>query len=252
MNVLIIEDEDLTAERLEHLLHRYDPAIRVLDKIPSVKEAVRWFQNPSATPDLVFMDIHLEDDLCFRIFEQINLQVPIIFTTAFDEYMIQAFKVNSIDYLLKPVNADGLAAAIEKYKSMKRQFSKTDLDTLLQAIGQQKPEYKTRFMITVGTRIRTIEVAEIAYFFSEEKVTFLVTNDNQRLPIDYSLDKLATMVNPDEFFRANRQFLLSLPSIKNIHTYSQSKLKLDLTPAPKQEVFIGKEKITPFKDWLDK
>jgi DNA-binding LytR/AlgR family response regulator len=241
MNVLIIEDEDLTAERLEHLLHRYDPGIRVLDKIPSVKEAVKWFQN-SAT----------EADLCFRIFEQINLQVPIIFTTAFDEYMIRAFKVNSIDYLLKPVNADGLAAAIEKYKSMKRQFSKTDLDTLLQAIGQQKPEYKTRFMITVGTRIRTIEVAEIAYFFSEEKVTFLVTNDNQQLPIDYSLDKLATMVNPDEFFRANRQFLLSLPSIKNIHTYSQSKLKLDLAPAPKQEVFIGKEKITPFKDWLDK
>jgi DNA-binding LytR/AlgR family response regulator len=252
MKVLIIEDEDLTAERLEDLLHRYDPGIQVLDKIPSVKEAIKWFQNHTSEADLVFMDIHLEDDLCFRIFEQINLQVPVIFTTAFDEYMVKAFKVNSIDYLLKPVNAEGLAAAIEKYKSLKRQFSKTDLDTLLQAIGQQKPEYKSRFMITVGTRIRTIEVAEIAFFFSEEKVTFLVTNDNQRLPIDYSLDKLATLVNPDEFFRANRQFLLSLSSIKNIHTYSQSKLKLDLTPAPKQEVFIGKEKITPFKDWLDR
>lgn len=252
MKVLIIEDEDLTAERLESLLLRYDSGIEILDKIPSVKEAVRWFQKHSSTVDLVFMDIHLEDDLCFRIFEQINLQVPIIFTTAFDEYMIKAFKVNSIDYLLKPVNAEGLAAAIEKFKAMKRQFSRTDLDTLLEAIGQNKPEYKTRFMVTVGTRIKTIEMADIAYFFSEEKITFMVTKDNQRLPIDYSLDKLSTMINPEEYFRANRQFLISLPSIKNIHTYSQSKLKLELDPHPKTEVFIGKEKITPFKDWLDK
>lgn len=252
MKVLIIEDEDLTAERLESLLLRYDSTIEILDKIPSVKEAVRWFQKHSQAVDLVFMDIHLEDDLCFRIFEQVNLQVPIIFTTAFDEYMIKAFKVNSIDYLLKPVNAEGLAAAIEKFKAMKRQFSRTDLDTLLEAIGQNKPEYKTRFMVTVGTRIKTIDVADIAYFFSEEKITFMVTKDNQRLPIDYSLDKLSTMINPEEYFRANRQFLISLPSIKNIHTYSQSKLKLELEPHPKTEVFIGKEKITPFKDWLDK
>ncbi|WP_247235437.1 LytTR family DNA-binding domain-containing protein [Telluribacter sp. SYSU D00476] len=252
MNVLIIEDEDLTAERLESLLLRYDPTIQVLDKIPSVREAVKFLQGHMSELDLVFMDIHLEDDLCFRIFDQINLQVPIIFTTAFDEYMIRAFKVNSIDYLLKPVSLENLSAAIDKFKSMKRQFSRTDLDTLLQAIGQNKPEYKTRFMVTVGTRIRTIDVAEVAYFFSEEKVTFMVTKDNQRLPIDYSLDKLTTMLNPDEFFRANRQFLASLSSIKNIHTYSQSKLKLELAPAPKAEVFIGKEKITPFKDWLDK
>ncbi|HEV7350168.1 LytTR family DNA-binding domain-containing protein [Telluribacter sp.] len=153
---------------------------------------------------------------------------------------------------LPNVSFENLSAAIDKFKSMKRQFSRTDLDTLLQAIGQNKPEYKTRFMVTVGTRIRTIEVAEVAYFFSEEKISFLVTKDNQRLPIDFSLDKLTSMLNPDDFFRANRQFLISLSSIKNIHTYSQSKLKLELAPAPKQEVFIGKEKITPFKDWLDK
>ncbi|GAB3166201.1 LytR/AlgR family response regulator transcription factor [Telluribacter humicola] len=252
MNVLIIEDEDLTAERLESLLLRYDSGIQVLDKIPSVREAIEFLQNRAQELDLVFMDIHLEDDLCFRIFDQINLQVPIIFTTAFDEYMIRAFRVNSIDYLLKPVSLEGLTAAIDKFKSMKRQFSKADLDTLLMAIGQNKPEYKTRFMVTVGTRIRTIEVAEVAYFFSEEKVTFMVTQDGQRLPIDYSLDKLTTMLNPDDFFRANRQFLVSLSCIKNIHTYSQSKLKLELAPAPKPEVFIGKEKITPFKSWLDK
>ncbi|WP_266365112.1 LytR/AlgR family response regulator transcription factor [Tellurirhabdus rosea] len=255
MNVLIIEDEDLTAERLEDLLKKYDPAIRVAAMLPSVRETVQWLQTHSPGhpdyPDLIFMDIHLEDDLCFRIFEQVNLSVPIIFTTAFDEYMIKAFRVNSIDYLLKPVSFEALAAAMQKYHSLKRQFSLTDLEALRQVMGQPRQEYKNRFLITVGTRLRTIETGEVAYFFSEEKITFLVTRDNQRLPLDFSLDKLATMLNPADFFRANRQFLVALPSIKNIHTYSSSKLKLELQPDPRTEVFISKEKVSTFKDWLD-
>jgi len=255
MNVLIIEDEDFTADRLEELVQQYDASITILAKLPSVRDTVQWLRENLSTsrpqPDLIFMDIHLEDDLCFRIFEQVHLPVPVIFTTAFDEYMIKAFRVNSIDYLLKPVNYESLVAAMQKYQSLKRQFSQTDLDTLKEAMGIRRTDYKTRFLINVGTRLRTIETVDIGYFYSEEKITFLVTKDNQRLPIDYSLDKLAPMLNPADFFRANRQFLLSLPAIKNIHTYSNSKLKLELVPDPKTEVFISKEKVSAFKDWLD-
>lgn len=251
MNVLIIEDETLTAKRLESLIKRYDPTIQVLEQIPSVSEAVQWLKTHTE-PDLIFMDIHLEDDLAFRIFEQVTLTTPVIFTTAFDEYMIKAFKVNSIDYLLKPVNFDELTAAINKFKSLKSQYNQVDMDTLLSLLGKKEPEYKTRFMITVGTRIRTIDAADIAYFFSEEKITFLVTKDNQRLPIDFSLDKLTTIMNPADFFRVNRQFLVRLTAIKNIHTYSKGKLKLDLLPVPTDEVFVSMDKITDFKEWLGK
>jgi DNA-binding LytR/AlgR family response regulator len=260
MNVVIIEDENLTAKRLEGMLHKYDPTLRVLARIPSVAEAVAWFGQPGQSVDLVFMDIHLEDDLGFRIFEQAHLTTPVIFTTAYDEYMIQAFKVNSIDYLLKPINYDELVAAIEKFKSLKKQFGQTnpnqtshDLETLLNLIGKPKPaDYKERFMITVGTKIRSIDTADVAYFYLEEKIVFLVTKDGLNLPVDYSLDKLTQLLNPRQFFRISRQFLVSLPAIQTIHTYSAGKLKLDLTPKSRQEVFVSGDRMTEFKEWLGK
>lgn len=256
MNVAIIEDENLTAKRLEGLLHKYDPAIQVLTRLPSVADAVEWFTQPHAPLDLVFMDIHLEDDLGFRIFEQTNLTTPVIFTTAYDEYMIQAFKVNSIDYLLKPINYDELVAAVEKFKSLRAQFgqaSAPDLDRLLNLIGKTgHTEYKDRFMITVGTKIRSIDTTAIAYFYLEEKVVFLVTKDGLILPVDYSLDKLTQVLNPRQFFRVSRQFLVSLPAIQTIHTISAGKLKLDLQPKSRQEVFVSGDRMTEFKDWLGK
>ena len=263
MNVVIVEDENLTGKRLESLLHKYDPAITVLTHIPSVAEAVAWFGNPAAPVDLVFMDIHLEDDLGFRIFEQVSLTTPVIFTTAYDEYMIQAFKVNSIDYLLKPINYDELVAAIEKFKSLKKQFAQTgtsentslspNLETLLSLIGQSKPnDYKSRFMITVGTKIRSIETTDIAYFYLEEKVVFLVTKEGLNLPVDYSLEKLTQLLDPRQFFRISRQFLVSLPAIQTIHTFSAGKLKLDLLPKSRQDVFVSGDRMTEFKEWLGK
>ena len=258
MNVVIIEDENLTAKRLESLLHKYDPAITVLTRIPSVAEAVAWFGESDRPVDLVFMDIHLEDDLGFRIFEQTQLTTPVIFTTAYDEYMIQAFKVNSIDYLLKPINYDELVAAIEKFKSLKKQFGQNtstshDIETLLNLIGKSNhTDYKERFMITVGTKIRSIETSEVAYFYLEEKVVFLVTKDGLTLPVDYSLDKLTQLLNPRHFFRISRQFLVSLPAIQTIHTFSAGKLKLDLTPKSRQEVFVSGDRMTEFKEWLGK
>jgi two-component system LytT family response regulator len=259
MNVVIIEDENLTAKRLESLLHKYDPTINVLTRLPSVAETVAWLeQSDRAAIDLVFMDIHLEDDLGFRIFEQADLTTPVIFTTAYDEYMIQAFKVNSIDYLLKPINYDELVAAIEKFKALKKQFGLAsppapDMDTLLSLIGKSKhTDYKDRFMITVGNKIRSISTSDIAYFYLEEKIVFLVTKDGLNLPVDYSLDKLTQVLNPRQFFRISRQFLVSLPAIQTIHTFSAGKLKLDLTPKSKHEVFVSGDRMTEFKEWLGK
>lgn len=253
MNTIIIEDENLTAQRLEGMLKKYDSNIKVLAILPSVAESIQWLRK-NDSPDLVFMDIHLEDDLCFKIFEYAPLLSPVIFTTAYDDYMVKAFKVNSIDYLLKPVNYVELIAALDKYKALKAQFSKPDFDTLLQYIGasSKQPEYKTRFMITVGTKIRSIEVSEIAYFYADEKITFMVTKEGQNLPIDFSLDKLVTFLDPKVFFRISRQFLVSFGAIQTVHTHIKGKLKLDVQPKSKLDVFVSGDRMTDFKEWLGK
>lgn len=249
MKTIIIEDENLTAKRLQSLLQKYDPAIEVLAMLPSVKESVTWLQQ-NEKPDIIFMDIHLEDDLAFRIFDQIELKVPVIFTTAYDEYMVQAFKVNSIDYLLKPVNYDDLVQALEKFKSLRTQYVQPDMEKLFQLISKKDQEYKSRFMITVGTRIKSIETHEIAYFYSEDKLTFMVTKEGQTLPIDFSLEKLATMLNPNDFFRISRQFLVSFPSIQTVHAHIKGKLKLELNPKSKFEVLVSGDRMSEFKEWL--
>lgn len=251
MNTIIIEDENLTAQRLEGMLKKCDSSIRVLATLPSVAESVQWLRQHDA-PDLVFMDIHLEDDLCFKIFELAPLTAPVIFTTAYDEYMIKAFKVNSIDYLLKPVNLVELMAALDKFKALREQFSKPDFDTLLQYIGQRVPEYKTRFMITVGNKIRSVETAEIAYFYSDDKITFMVTRDGQHLPIDFSLDKLTSLLDPQQFFRSSRQYLVGFSAIQAVLTHFKGKLKLELAPKARHDVFVSGDRMTDFKDWLGK
>ena len=249
MKTIIIEDENLTAKRLEGLLRKYDASIEIEAVIPSVREAVKWLTD-HPEPELIFMDIHLEDDLAFKIFEQLRISAPVIFTTAYDEYMIQAFKVNSIDYLLKPINYDELVQAIEKFKRLKDQFAQPNLNTLLKSLGHKEPDYKSRFMITVGTRIRSIETSEIAYFYSEEKLTFMVTKEGQNLPIDFSLDKLTTLLNPKDFFRISRQFLVSFQSIQTVHAHIKGKLKLELKPKSSLEVMVSGDRMTDFKEWL--
>lgn len=255
MNVLIVEDEKLTARRLETLLLAYDPTIRVLAHLPSVRKGVAWFAEADhPQPDLLFLDIHLEDDSGFRLIEQANLTLPIIFTTAYDQYMMQAFKTNSIDYLLKPIDADELAAALDKFKRFRQtaQPALPDVSTLLKLLQKPTVDYKERFMVTIGTRIRSVETAEIAYFFFADKATWLTTPEGQHITIEYSLDKLATLLDPKLFFRVNRSFLVSLGAIKTIHTYSGSKLKLDLQPAPPEPVFVSGDRVTAFKEWLGK
>lgn len=254
MKVVIIEDEFLTAQRLDSLLNKYDPTIEVMAILPSVAESVKWFKQDN-DPDLVFMDIHLEDGQSFSIFESINLDVPVIFTTAYDEYMIKAFKVNSIDYLMKPVNAEELAQAIDKFKRVhgeKNDDEPGSISALLQNLQKKEAEFKERFLISAGSRLKTIEIAEVNYFYSADKITYLVTRDSQRLPIDTSLDKLIGQLNPKEFFRVNRQLIVKFPAIENIHVYPKSKLKIDLQPAMKEDVFVSLDRVAEFKEWLGK
>jgi DNA-binding LytR/AlgR family response regulator len=261
MNVVVIEDERLTAERLISLVKKYDASIHVLAQICSVEEALTWFKNnPAASVDLIFMDIHLEDGDSFQIISKLNLMTPIIFTTAFDGYMIKAFKVNSIDYLLKPVNYEELAAALDKFRSFRfREIdvqstsTQTDIKRLIKQLSQDNnPHFKDRFMVTVGTRIRSIKTETIAYFYLEDKTVRLVTNDGTILPIDHSLDKLMQMIDPRQFFRVSRQFVVSLNSVQLVHTISPGKLKLDLIPTTKHEVTVSGDRVSDFKEWLGK
>jgi DNA-binding LytR/AlgR family response regulator len=252
MKVVIIEDEQLTAQRLTGMLKKYDSTIDVIAILPSVNDSIDWFKNKT-DPDLIFMDIHLEDGQSFSIFEKINLDIPVIFTTAYDEYMIKAFKVNSVDYLMKPINYDELVQAVEKYKRLHEQVSKNEsLSSLLHTLQAKETEYKQRFLISTGSRLKTIEITDVHYFYSIEKVTFLVTKDNQRLPVDFSLDRLLSLVNPAQFFRINRQMMVGLTAISNIHVYPKGRLKLDLTPEFREEVMVSLDKIVDFKVWLGK
>ncbi len=251
MKTVIIEDESLTAARLQIMLHKYDPAIEVLEVIPSVSESLAWFKR-HPDPDLVFIDIHLEDESCFTIFEQINLEVPVIFTTAFDEYMVKAFKVNSIDYLMKPINYQELVKAVEKFKRLRQHYGQDSIELLLKNMGEKLVEYKSRFLISGYNKLISVEVEKIAYFYFADKITFLVTTDNQHLPVDYSLDKLSMLVDPKQFFRINRQMLVKLSAINKMHVYTKGNITLELLPDCKKEIYVNIDKITPFKVWLGK
>jgi DNA-binding LytR/AlgR family response regulator len=259
MNVVVIEDERLNAHRLISLVKKYDASINVLAEISSVAGAISWFESHSDTAvDIIFMDIRLEDGDSFQIVSELNLMTPIIFTTAFDEYMIKAFKVNSIDYLLKPVNYEELATALDKFRSLRSGNNEAGstpvyMKALIEQLTHQNnPQFKDRFMVTVGTKIRSIKTERVAYFYLEEKTVFLVTNDGAILPIDYSLDKLMHVIDPKQFFRVSRQFIVSLNSIQMVHSISAGKLQLDLIPKTKKEVAVSGDRVSDFKEWLGK
>ena len=256
MNVVIIEDEPLTTQGLELLLHAYDPQIRVLAQLPSVSKSIQWFSAPQPLlPDLIFLDIHLEDGLGFSLIQELNLTIPIIFTTAFDQYTLRAFKANSIDYLLKPLEFDELAAAIDKFKLVRQTPSTAVLDTTVFAQLMKKlnpPAYRDRFMVSIGPKLKSIRTEEIAYFFFEDKAIYLTPHAGIPVSIDFSLDRLGQLVDPDQFFRVNRSFLVSTSAIKSVYAYSGSKLKVELSPPPRQEVFVSLDRVTSFKEWMGK
>ncbi|MCE5345103.1 MAG: LytTR family DNA-binding domain-containing protein [Bacteroidales bacterium] len=251
MKAIIIEDEELAAQRLRVLINECDPEIEVIAMLESISDSVEWFRQNSQ-PDLIFLDIHLEDGLSFTIFEEIKINVPIIFTTAFDEYAIKAFKLKSIDYLLKPILKEELCCSIEKYKEWhadKRQL--VDLNDLMQLIAPEKQSYRKRFSVAVADKLRTIDVKDIAYFFSSSDITFAVTFDKHQYSINQSINKLFCELNPSEFFRINRQYLVCHKAIVNVHVYSKSRLKLELNPPVTEMVFVSLDKVPRFRKWLD-
>jgi len=251
MNFVIIEDEELAAKRLEGMIHAFDPGSKVLARLESVEGAVEWFRN-NHEPDLIFLDIHLEDGLSFSIFERVTVKAPIIFTTAFDEYAIKAFKLKSIDYLLKPITQTDLNTAILKYRDWNTGNAPViDVNALYDILSRKQKTFRNRFSFQVGQKIRTIPVEEAAYFYSLESMTMMVCRDKSEYPLDFSLDQLANELDPALFFRINRQFLVSMGCIAHIHVYPKSRLKLELNPAAEQEVFVSIDKAVRFREWLN-
>jgi DNA-binding LytR/AlgR family response regulator len=251
MKAIIIEDEEFAAIRLEKMINECDSTIDLVAKLQSVKESVAWLKSNS-NPDLIFLDIQLEDDLSFSIFDQVSVRSHIIFTTAFDEYAIKAFKLKSIDYLLKPVSQEELNRAILKFKNWNSDRSVIiNSEELRNLIIQQKVPYRERFSVTVGEKLKTINVDDIAYFFSTSGITFAVMNTKNQYSIDLSLDAIKEQLNPSDFFRINRQYLVKLSAIKNVHIFPKSRLKLELDPPATDEIFVTLEKVPEFKKWID-
>ncbi|UJP65111.1 LytR/AlgR family response regulator transcription factor [Mongoliitalea daihaiensis] len=249
MNILIIEDEAPAAKRLEKLVLELAPLASIQGRLDTIKRAVAYLQTQPPI-DLVFCDIQLADGLSFEIFKQVSLDCPLIFTTAFDQYAIQAFKVNAIDYLLKPIDPQELATALDKYHKL--QLKPTmDFSHLQQLIQQSQKTYKSRFMVKVGEKISAIQLTDIQYFFSEERITFAVTSSGKRFILDYTLEQLENQLNPDDFFRLNRKYLASIASVEEIISYSNSRLKIKLKDCSDQDILVSRERVMEFKTWLD-
>lgn len=253
MNVIIIEDEHLTADRIRSLLDKIDPDITVLEVIDTVSRAVQWF-GQHAAPDLVFMDIQLADGISFDIFDRTPIESPVIFITAYQEYAIRAFKVNSVDYLLKPIAEPDLKAALNKYKSLYQQrLAPPEIGSeLLARIRQMiSHPYKARFMVRVGDRIKSVDVEDILYFYSQQKGTFIHTRDQRNYVVDFTLDRLVEILNPAIFHRINRQYITSHGAIAELITLSGSKLKVRLLHCEDDRIYISRDRLASFKAWLD-
>lgn len=251
MKALIIEDEHRAAARLKRLISNLDTTIEVVDIIDSVEDAVNWFKLNSQ-PNLLFLDIHLADGLSFNIFEKVKIDCPIIFTTAYDDYALIAFKLNSIDYLLKPIDEEELKNAIEKFRNLSSN-STLDINSVILALQKERGEnqYKQRFLVKLGEQLKHVPVEKVAYFYFDEGYTYLATIDGKKLVVDYSLDQVSGLLNPKSFFRISRKVILHHQSISQIHTWFNSRLKLELTPNSKFEVLVSRDRVSEFKSWLD-
>jgi len=253
IRIVIIEDETIAARNLQRLISELDIATTVIAKIESVKEAILTL--PNLEIDLILMDIHLSDGNAFQIFENIEISKPIIFTTAFEEYALSAFKQNSVDYLLKPISKTDLKIAITKYENRfanNIQSSNINYKELISRLEQDKKSFKKRFLVQIGKKLLSINTTSIAYFFVEHKSSFIKTYEGKTYVIDSSLSQLETNLNPEYFFRINRQFLVNRQSIENIYYHSTSRLKVNLNPNSNLTVWVSTDKISKIKKWLNK
>lgn len=250
MKVVIIEDEPLAAEKLVRYLLKYNGSIEILKTLSSLKDAIPWIAEHKTSVDLFFMDVQLSDGLSFEIFSEVAINKPIIFTTAFDEFAVDAFKVNSIDYLLKPITFTALSQALKKLNNLQKQFSNIEQNSpLLKQLTQKS--FKNRFLVKVGNHIRSIPVADIATFLAEGRDVSLFTTEGKEYLIDYKLEALEELLNPKLFFRVNRGFVVSLKSIADVTVYSNRRLKLVLNPKIEKDIVVSREKVNAFKQWFE-
>jgi two-component system, LytTR family, response regulator LytT len=253
MRILLLEDEELSAKRVEKLIRAYDPEWKIISTLESVEETEEWL-NVNEAPDLILMDIHLSDGLSFRLFEKIKIESPIIFITAYDQYAIQAFKTNSIDYLLKPLDKTELFAAFDKFLELRNKnlpAKAYDYTELAQDIQKLSKKYKNRFLVKYGDTILFKNIEEVSYFYADEKVVYIVTTDSKKFLVDYNLEDLEEILDPHVFYRINRKFVVKIEAIQKVKTLFNSRLQVFLKPNFESEIYVSRERSQLFKAWID-
>ena len=249
LNVLVIEDEKPAVRRMVQLIKEVAPTMHIATTIDTVQGAISWLENNQA-PDLIFADIQLADGMSFEIFARTPVPSPVIFTTAYNQYTLKAFKLNSIDYLLKPIDPDELRGSIQKFERYRTPIDQKRLNLLIQQLSPKT--YKERFLIRSGQQLHYIPTREIAYFHSSEGLVRLRHQNGKKYSVDYTLEQLETLLPPNYFYRINRQLIIQLESIVAIHPYFNSRLKLELSPSPSEEIIVSRDRVSDFKAWLDR
>jgi len=258
MKILIVEDEELAVKKLQKTLLAIEEDIDIVGTTDSIASTVEWLQSNPA-PELILMDIELADGQSFEIFNLTEVKSPVIFTTSYDEYALKAFKVNSVDYLLKPIQKEDLEVAISKFKNLRQSFSNnkqddSQINALVRELQQtlKTKEYRKRFLVKHLQKMVSVEVGTIAYFYSDDRLSLFKTMDDKKYVLDYTIDEIENMVDPDQFFRINRAFLVSIKCIDQIHDYFGNRLKLNLKPNIDKEALVSREKVSEFKNWMGK
>lgn len=256
MKILIVEDEELAVKKLHKMLLSLEKEIEVLANTDSIAASVEWLKK-NETPDLILMDIELLDGQSFEIFNQVDVKSPVIFTTSYDEFALKAFKVNSVDYLLKPIQKEDLAAALDKYKKMFGAVApgpSINMEMLVKELQQklQPTAFRKRFLVKNVQKLVSIETDDIAYFYSDGRLNFFKTFDNKKYVVDYTMDEMEEMLDPERYFRISRSFYVSISSVEQIHDYFGNRLILTLKPAVDKEALVSREKVTEFKKWMGK
>lgn len=242
MKALILEDELIAAKRLSRMITEIDSEIEVLKSFDSIQETAKYLLSDESQPDILLIDIHVADGNSFELFDIVDISSRVIFTTAYDEYAVQAFRRNATDYLLKPIKKEELKEALQKAKALPSNSK----------LFKETREFKTRFLIRFGTKLHNIKTSDIAYIYSENKMGFFITKEGARIASDYRLKDLEKMLNPEEFFRANRQFIIHIDSISGIKAHTKTRVKISLDPPFQGEVVISTERSPEFKKWLDR
>lgn len=256
MRILIIEDEKPAAEKLELLLKKYDSNIEILEKLTTVEKSISFLKDNQQDIDLIFLDIQLTDGLSFDIFKSVKVEKPIIFTTAFNEYAIDAFKLNSIDYLLKPLSFNDLSKAMDKIKSLKENLPANNdsqnnlaLDKLAELLSGSSNKFKTRYLVKIGEHIKSISVDDIYFFYAEGRTVFIINTENRKFIVDNTLEELLNQLDPQKFFRANRSFIINFDHITDVVVYSTSRLRVKYPHEFEKEIIVSREKVSDFKSW---